>query len=578
VFRRVLLALWLFAVLTALPAAESAAGDVAVAERYADWAIAAISGGRWAEAEAALERAGDFAGVSSDLSYLLALVRSHENRPGGAVLDAARRSLETDRWNRYSAVQARLLEAEALLRARAFTETLRGLALIPEADAEWYGAGIACLRLRALLGLGDIPSFRSAMALALERYSRDPGPARILLRYAAGKPVPEANERDLVETVLKRLPLLLDEAPDLAYLAAPFMRDAEEARRLVSSYRAAGGAAPGAIPAALNLGIIDGNTAVEELFRLKNADKDLILAVWKLLRGSGDQENFRRNLSRFSGVIQEDADHDGYAEARTRYGNGDIEEYAYDPDQDGIFEWRVFWSAGIPVRADIAVSPEGGTGGVREAVRLPLRDGDLLRASVFWDRYPAVLRAVLEGFAYGYNPGEFVFNPFLITEIPGSGGLLYPERDPRGARLTRRVLVSFAASLERPGREFQGAFERIILERGVPRRAVEYLEGRAVSITEFVRGRPAVQRIDLDLDGRMETVRRFSIREGIPGPGEGFWDIAVPESSESDWDGDGVYETGEDYLPNGSTARSWDMDKDGNREYTVISPEPVTKE
>jgi hypothetical protein len=189
-----------------------------------------------------------------------------------------------------------------------------------------------------------------------------------------------------------------------------------------------------------------------------------------------------------------------------------------------------------------------------------------------------VLRAALEGLVYGYNPGEFIFNPFLIAEIPGSGGLLYSERDPRLARLTRRVLVSFAASLERPSREFQGALERITLERGVPRRAVEYLEGRVASITEFVQGRPVVQRIDLDLDGRMETVRRFSPHGGIPGQGEGFWDFAVPESSESDWDGDGVYESGEDYLPDGSTVRSWDLNKDGNREYTVISPGPAAKE
>jgi hypothetical protein len=572
------------AVLTALPAQEAsvpaavASGDAMIAERYADWAIAAISGGRWAEAEAALERARDFAAVSSDLSYLLALVRSHENRPRGAVLDAVRRGLDTDRWNRYSAVQARLLEADSLLRIRAFTETLRTLALIPDAGVEQYGADIVCIRLRALLGLGDIPAFRSAMALALERYSRDSGPARLLLRYAAAKTVPEANERDLVETVLKRLPLLLDEAPDLAYLAAPLIRDTEEAFRLVSAYRAAGGAAPEAVPTALNLGIIDEDMAVEELFHLKSLDKELLLTVWKLLRGSGGRDNFNRNLLRFSGVIQEDADRDGYAEARTRYGNGVIEEYAYDADQDGLFEWRVFWSAGIPIRGLIVVSPEGGARDaelVREAIRLPLRDSDLVRASVFWERYPAVLRAGLEGFTYEFNRGEFTFSPFLITGIPGSGGLLYPERDSRGARLTGRVLASFAASLERPSREFQGAVERITLERGIPQRAAEYLEGRAVSITEFVQGRPAVQHIDVDLDGRMETLRYFRTQAAPPGleSGEGFLGYAVvPESSESDWDGDGVYETGEEYLPDGSTARSWDLNKDGNREYTVISP------
>jgi hypothetical protein len=586
VFRRCLLAVWLLAVVTALSAQEMSSpvdvdlnilpGDGAVAEQYAAWVRAAISGGRWAEAEAALERAQDFADVSSDISYLLAIVRSHENRSKGAALDAVRRGLDTDHWNWYSPVQARLLEAEILLRVRAFAETLRTLALIPDVEAEWYGIDIVCFRLRALLGLGRIPSFQSAMAQALNQYARDSRVARILLRYAVDTAIPENKDRELVDTVLNRLPLLLDEDPELAYLAAPFMRDPEEAFRLVSGYYAAGNVAPQSLPIALNLGVIDDNQAVEELFRLKNANKDVILGVWKNLRGFGGRENFRRNLFRYSGVIEEDSDHDGYVEARTRYKNGMIEEYVYDADQDGLFEWRVFWNAGIPARAEIVISPDGGMqnpASVRGTVGLPRGEGELVRASVLWDRYPAVLRVDLRGFTYGFNPGEFTFTPFLVAEIPGSGGVLYPHRDPRGVRLTGRALVSFAVSLEGPGREFQGALERITLEWGVPQRAVEYLEGQAVSTTQFVQGRPVVQRVDLDLDGRLETIRRFPLGRGMFVPEEGGGYAATfPESSESDWDGDGVYETGEEYFPDGSVARSWDLDKDGNREYTVISP------
>jgi hypothetical protein len=575
--RRVLLILWLFAVLVALAAQDRESGDIAAAGRYADWAAAAVRDGRWAEAEAALERGRDFADVSSDISYLLALVRSHKNRPCGAVLDAVLRGLGTNRWNRYTAAQARILEAETLLRVRAFTETLRVISLIPDAEAEQYGADITCLRLRALLGLRDIRSFRSAMTHALEQYSRDARPARILFRYLGDKAVPEGNERDLVEAVLKRLPMLLDEAPDLAYRAAPFIRDTEEAGRLVSAYRAAGGAEPEAIPAALNLGVIDETTAIEELFRQETQDKDLILAVWKLLRTSGSRENFRRNLSRFSGVIQEDSDRDGYAESRARYGNGVIEEYTYDANQDGLFEWRIFWSAGIPIRAEITVSPEGGARNaepVQGAVGLPLDDSGLVRASLLWERYPALLRISLEGLTYGFNPWEFSFAPILMSKIPGSGGagLFYPERDPHEARFTGRAVVSFAATVERPSREFRGAVERVTMERGIPRQAAEYLEGRMVSVTEFVQGRPAVQRIDLDLDGRMETLRRFRPKAETPGTEGPFGYAAVLDSSESDWDGDGIYETGEEYLPDGSVARSWDLNRDGNREYTVITP------
>jgi hypothetical protein len=42
------------------------------------------------------------------------------------------------------------------------------------------------------------------------------------------------------------------------------------------------------------------------------------------------------------------------------------------------------------------------------------------------------------------------------------------------------------------------------------------------------------------------------------------------EFSESDWDGDGIYETTEAYREDGSVIRSWDMDRDGIREYSEV--------
>jgi hypothetical protein len=107
------------------------------------------------------------------------------------------------------------------------------------------------------------------------------------------------------------------------------------------------------------------------------------------------------------------------------------------------------------------------------------------------------------------------------------------------------------------------------MEQGIPLSGAEYLRGRTVSITEYRNGRPVLRRLDLDLDGRMETLRRFRAA-GEPAY-DPFGREAIPESSESDWDGDGIYETGEEYLPDGRTTRSWDMNKDGIREYTEIN-------
>jgi hypothetical protein len=384
-----------------------------------------------------------------------------------------------------------------------------------------------------------------------------------------------------MDTVLARLDRYLETAPDLAFRAAPFIRDTEEARRLVSAYRAQGGNDPEALPVALNLGVIDERQAVSELFwqdgmttlgvtvLLPEAalDRDLIQKVWGLLRNNEGRELFNRNLFRFSGVITEDSDHDGVPEAFTRYENGRIKEYRYDADQDGVFEWQIRMSAGEPVAGTAAISLDS-----------------LGRAEIqlFWERYPFVQRAVLDGVVYIYRSRNFPLSPIRFTALMGGGPLqgafMYPVRDLSDPRLTRRTLLSFAETVERPSREFAGAAERIEMERGIPVSGAEYLRGRTVLITEYRLGKPVSQRVDLDLDGRMETVRRFRAAHleetGVSGY-EPFEYGVVLDSSESDWDGDGIYETGEEYLNDGRTARSWDMNKDGIREYTIInSAEP----
>jgi hypothetical protein len=94
--------------------------------------------------------------------------------------------------------------------------------------------------------------------------------------------------------------------------------------------------------------------------------------------------------------------------------------------------------------------------------------------------------------------------------------------------------------------EFPGAIEVVELSASIPIRAREYLNGRMISETDFLRGRPIAQRIDLDLDGRMETFRRFRrvslVVDGILPPPETLLDYERDfEYVESDWDGDGIF-------------------------------------
>jgi tetratricopeptide (TPR) repeat protein len=588
------------------------AGDAAAAERYLLWAEQALAGGRRKEALAALERAADFSGVSSDISFLLARVRRQEGKPRGAVLEALGRALEAGRWQRYSAGDARLLEAEELIALRNYAGALAALAGVPD------NADSAALRLAALRGLPDMPEFRRLMAEALDRYPRDPRPAKIFFSYTRNG-IPGQDEQALMDTVLKRLPFLLDSDPELAWMAAPFMRDTEEARRLVSAYRAgnfspqtaenpasgpgglpAGGEglrefrpSPASLPVSLNLGLIGDAGAVEELFAPQGAaetalDRDLVTGVSGLLRSAEGRDRFAEKLLGFSGLVTGDDDGDGFPETRCVYREGLVRDLYYDPDQDGLAELYISFNAGgVPLLAEQVILPDPQGAGKDPAPDgkpassaagrpgLPVRNEDRTRALVFWESYPAVLRTELAGVTYIPRPGDFRFAPIRFVELgasPRYSGLLYPRAESLYPRISRRSLVSFSVVIRRPSAEFEGAVEWIDLDRGVPLRATEILDGRPVSVTEFVQGRPLLQRVDLDLDSRMETLRHFRPVSGaISGGGEEDTPLdyrRVIGFTESDWNGDGVFETSEEYREDGSIVYSWDMDEDGIREYS----------
>ncbi|MDR0597661.1 MAG: hypothetical protein LBG14_04050 [Treponema sp.] len=538
-----LLAVLLAALPRTLNPQDRDTGDAAAAERYAGWAAAAIAEGRWEAAEAALERAADYADVSSDLSYLLALVRSRLDRPRRSVLEALRLGLAYNRWNRHSAARARLLEAETLIALRSFEEALGSLR---EAGDD---GPVLSLKARAYRGLSDSRLFVQTLGEALDRNPRSPEAPRILFAHAAGR-IPAADERELVALCLRRLPLLMEADPELAFLAAPFIRDAEEARRYVAAYRAAGGANPAGIPAALNLGIIEDGQAVTELFREPALDKALLETVWGLLRSAEGRRDFEDRLSRFTGTIACDADRDGYDESRAVYREGLLQGYSCDADQDLEPELEVFFDRGLPVRAEIAAPPGEVSG--PEPVTMEGR-----RVFLEWEQYPLALRAELDNVAYIPRPGDFSFNPLRFRDFLGSS-LLYPEREFIRP-VSRRVLAAMALFIEQPGRTAPGSVERTEMQDGVRRRSREYLGDALVSETEYLLGQPLVQRIDMDLDGRLETIRRFRRSDFPPD------DTGELVSSESDWDGDGLYEYGETYRGD-AVIRSWDMDGDGVRE------------
>jgi hypothetical protein len=592
--------------LNAQPQIRAQWGDAEAAQQYAAWAKQAIDEGRTSEALTVLERAEGFSNVSSDISYLLAAARIRENKSRTSVIEALDKAIDINRWVMYSGSQALLLKAEKLIAMRKFTSALAVLdqleqrAGAPSVPAS-ADADAAILRLLIFRGLAQgfentvfersveasqaLAFFRNLLLNTMNKFPGDPRPVRIFFMYARNR-MPEngemhANDINLLDVALRRLPFLLESDPELTWIAASFMRDTQDALRSVASYRSGGipniqnrdfMPHPGSIPAALNFGLIDDRRAVEELFSGSRGfnnplpygmtvdgypvlDKDIISEVYNLLRSEEGRDLFTRKLLSFSGTIIS-LDTNGFLESRSYFKSGVIREFDFDENMNNDFIFRIHFSAdGVPVSSRFPVT------------------GKSVTAEVIWERYPSVKKAVLSDEVFFFSPGDFQFTPVSFIMLGGSRNLtgpLFPVLTNQ-LELSRRAFVSFCTIISRPSVEFDGAEEQISLERGIPRRAVEILDGKQVSVAEFERGIPVMQYLDLDLDGRMETVRFFH----RPGPDYPWPDSDLSfdfrrlvSSSESDWTGEGRFKTGEVYLQDGSVVYFWDIDGGGIMNYS----------
>jgi len=562
--------------------------DFAVAQEYVKWIQQAIEENRFNDASAALLRAVDFANVSSDISYLDAFMFNRASIERGKIIEKLDLAIETNRWVIYSENDALLLKTQLQIALRDYSGALSsldriGLSAEAAGNAE-VRADIAMLRLLTLRGMifydsiQVLAQFRSQVLLAMDRFPRDPRPVRIFFEYALfasrsgnNNPVPSdlpESDLNLLELAIRRLPFLIEIDPELAWMASPFIRDMEDARRLLASYRSGSLSNTenfkphlSSIPIALNFGLIDDSTAIEELFAVSGnndfpaINKDVIIDVYKLLRSEQGRDLMTQKLFSFSGCIYNDINNDGYRDSFAFYNSGELIEFFYDRKQNN--------------EPDLHIHKLENSSPVNAIVRLTGQDSF---AVISWERYPSVEQARIgsplsaDFETYNFAPADFQYAPVIFMELGGSrrfSSFLYPVPAAQYIDLSRRSLLSFCSSINRYSREIEGAEETIYMSKGVIIQAVETLNGKQVSVTEFERGLPVIQHIDLDLDGRMETIRRFRRL-----PQDYIWQDLLDyrrlmESSESDWFGNGRYKSMEVYLPDGSVVYYLDVDGSG---------------
>jgi hypothetical protein len=299
-----------------------------------------------------------------------------------------------------------------------------------------------------------------------------------------------------MDSAVKRVPFLIEADPELAVWAAPFIADIGERKRLLAAYRVA---APrpilASLPLALSLGLIAEDEAVEELFAAADIDLSTLRALHVALRTPQSRAAASSRAAAFSGRIADDGDGDEIPETVVEYRGGMPFSLAHDADQDGIMELMLEFSDGLPV-------------GGRAAYGVDAAD-ERAYVDLTWERYPFVLSALAGTAVYHFPPAGFPFAPVRLEPMLPLAPVLYPRIDMPSDRLTERSLLSFASALERPGSSAPDAVERIEYRAGVPLYSVETVGGITASLTEFHDGYPVYSRLDRDLDGKFDAVRRY---------------------------------------------------------------------
>jgi len=530
--------------------------------------------GKWNEAASLLAEAEALDGRDSDARYLSALVLLKSKDDAAAALAELDAALLSRQFFLYDSGEALNLKASLLIRMRRFDEALAlaapqgrfPAAQVAPAD---YGAERRLAVAASLFGLGKREAAFREIGEGARLFPSEPRFARLFFEESLrDSTVPETDAiRDLGGLFLRRLPGLAELEPELRVLAAPFIADEGERRDSILAFRAMGGSSAQASLRALEYGIIDDSKCVAELFAASSILLSDLSSLRGLLRDEKGVAALDEALSGYSGKVLADRDGDGFAEESAVYEKGLLRAYSLDGNQDGRPELIIEAKEGLP--ASLSLS----------------RDGLSLEAS--YSRYPYVssLRFLSSGSAreYRFGPEAYIYAPLLLTAFPSAADdrIYFPEASPVPDP-SERSAVAAALSLAARNGEYQ---DLISFDAGVPLRRERFLGGKLYGLLDYRNGRPGLERVDADGDGRFETERSYdpegdgseasirSLRVDLDGDGvfEYREEIAFPHLKEWDFDGDGLVDARQTSVAQGGSRREFASRLDGRFDEVLVA-------
>lgn len=564
--------------------------------RYLRLAKQNVSQKNWTEAASYADLGLAYDDTVSDLWYIKAVSKIQGGEKKSEVLPLVKHSLGIDYpygdWVDYNKDGARILYADILCATRKYAEAAAVLdekPFIYSADAEY-------IRAKALYSTrteDSIENARLKIDAARRVYPRDSRfpylfysfEGAFLLENALETKDEEGNlsaeysidplTQKIADSFILTLSNYTKANPELELLASVFVSDADKKTKLIKSFNEKKNKSVLYPLFALKASLIEEKEALEYFYGF--ADEEVNLSALKQMIKNLKTDEAKKSLcdylSSYSGKITADTDGDLFPNMTVTYENGRIKKITYDKDNDDTYDFESTLEENT-VQTLSLLEPE---------LELKYSNWPYLQ-EISYNLEPETAKNGTR-VSYELIANTLEWCPFTIESEETAKEFLDLDfalpvlNDTQEFTFTSKAVLDAGLTFEMPSNEKKDAHISISLLNGFPQQATYTAEGMTYALTNFENGLPVTRLVDTDGDGIFETTeeygysaengRNFISKDdemqvitnlfGLPDTGTGIY----LKSIKIDKDGDTIPDFIEEYTSFNGKISSWDSDRDG---------------
>ncbi len=611
---------------------SASAANKRTAIRYMQLAKQKLAEKQWADADFNAKLGLAYDDSIADLWYIRAAAKMNKGDKKSEVLPLVEKSLDGTQWADYNKDGARILYADILCSARKYSEAISVLDESPfiySSDAEYIRAksyynqkteeSIEAARMKIDAARRVYPKdsrfaelfYRFEFALA-EKKSQNPdlnfdssdfgnfsdsdvsetqntSLAFDSLASSSGNFVFDERVQRIADSFLASLSNYKNSNPEIELLAAFFVQDSEKRARIIKSFNAKGAKSPVYPALALNSNLIKERDALDYFYKF--SDDSAFLPVLQLfiksLKSDDSKKEFSEYLNSYNGTLLIDTDGDLLVNMTVKYERGRPAKIFYDENQDDDFEWTCDCDFGVPVVLNLLQNGTkisyGNWPYIKQAVYALPSNSEKSENSNFYGSENLNDSDVPE-IAFDIISGTLAWCPFSVeSEKTAKTNLDFdffvPVLNSKNTQIDTASFINSAFGYTMPSKERPNAEISVSLLNGYAQQAVYSADGKIYAQAKFENGLPVSRAVDVDGDGTFETIEEYGYSKDLSqkfiSPADEmqiitnlFGSPAVKtgiyvKSIKIDRNGDTIPDFMEEYTAGEGKISSWDYDADG---------------